>query len=105
MSPQTMKPATLHIRKPTAVPKPAQSAPTYRVDKPLKGLKVGLRTDPGWLSWTSIAGQWAVQLRRDGADASVFPIAEHVGPEGEKAIKALGEWADTLDCAVIGIGT
>ena len=105
MSAPDMKPARIRIRKPTAAPKPTQSAPTFRVDRPLKGLRVGLRTDPGWLSWTFIAGLWADFLRRDGAEPVLFPIFEHVGPEGERAIAALGAWADTVDCAVVGIGT
>jgi hypothetical protein len=99
------KPAKIQIRKPTVEHKSAHSAPTFRVDKLLKGLKVGLRTDRSWRSWTFIASQWAEALRKDGAEASVFPIAEHIGPEGERAIAELGAWADTLDCAVIGIGT
>ena len=95
----------LRIRKPTAAPKPAQAAATFRVDKPLKGLRVGLRTDPTWLSWTHIADLWAGYLKRDGAEPVIFPIVEHVGEEGAKAIAAMKEWAASLDCAVVGIGT
>jgi hypothetical protein len=99
------KPATIRIRKPTAPPKVTQSAPTFRVDGPLKGKRIGIRTDPGWLSWTLIADQWANNLREDGAEPVLFPILEHVGPEGERAIAALHDWAGTLDAAVVGIGT
>ena len=95
----------IRIRKPTAAPRAAQSAPTFRVDRPLAGLKVGIRTDPSWLSWTFMAGLWAEFLKRDGAQPSLFPIVEHVGPDGERAIAALGAWAETQDFLAVGIGT
>lgn len=100
-----MKPGKIRIRKPTAVPRPAQTAPTFRVDRALKGLRVGLRTDPNWLSWILIADIWAGYLKRDGAEPAIFSIMEHIGQEGEKSIAALKDWANSVDCAVIGIGT
>jgi hypothetical protein len=99
------KPGTIRIRKPTAAPRASQAAPTFRVDRPLKGLRVGLRTDPTWLSWTLIADIWAGYLKKDGAEPVVFPIVEHIGEVGEKSIAELKQWANTLDCAVVGIGT
>src|SRR5579872_2149253 len=95
----------IRIRKPTAPPRAAQAAPTFRVNGPLKGLRVGLRTDPTWLSWTFIAETWAGFLRRDGAEPAFFAIAEHAGDEGRRSMAALQSWAATLDCAVVGIGT
>ncbi len=99
------KPGMIRIRKPTAAPRVAQAAPTYLVNRPLKGLRVGLRTDPSWMSWTLIADIWAGYLKKDGAEPVIFPIVEHIGEVGEKSIAALKVWADSLDCAVIGIGT
>lgn len=100
-----MKPGKIRIRKPTVVPRPAQAAPTFRVDRPVKGLRVGLRTDPTWLSWTLIADVWAGLLRKDGAEPVIFPIVAHIGAEGERSIAALKSWAAAVDCAVVGIGT
>jgi len=105
MNAADIKPGRILIRKPTAAPKPTQAAATFRVDRPLKGMRIGLRTDPGWLSWTLIADQWAGFLKRDGAEPVLFPILEHVGPEGERAVAALHAWADSVDAAVVGIGT
>ncbi len=99
------KPGKIRIRKPTAAPRAAQSAPTFRVDRPLAGLKVGIRTDPSWLSWTFMAGVWAEFLRRDGAQPSLFAIVEHIGTEGERAIAALKAWAGAQDFLAVGIGT
>jgi len=93
------------IRKPTATPPALQSAPTFRVDRPLKGLRVGLRTDPNWKSWLTVADDWAARLRADGAEPIVLPVHDHVGEEGERTAAALHAWADSIDCAVVGIGT
>jgi len=95
----------IQVRKPTAVFPPAQSAPAYRVDGPLKGLRVGLRTDPSWLSWLRIAQDWARRLVADGAQPVLFSISEHTGEQGEQARAALLQWAGGLDCAAVGLGT
>lgn len=105
MSAVASKPGTIRIRKPTAAPRAARAAPTFLVNRPLKGLRVGLRTDPTWLSWTLIADIWAGYLKKDGAEPVIFPIVEHIGEEGARSIAALKVWAESLDCAVVGIGT
>ena len=100
-----MRPDKILIRKPTSAPRAAPSAPTFRVDRPLKGLRVGLRTDPNWKSWLTIADEWTVLLRADGAEPVVLPVLDHSGAAGEKSKLALHAWADSVDCAVVGIGT
>jgi hypothetical protein len=100
-----MKPDRILIRIPTAAPVVPESAPTFRVDRPLKGLRVGLRTDPNWQSWLTIADDWSVRLRADGAEPVVLTVLDHSGEAGEQAKVALHAWADSIDCAVVGIGT
>lgn len=98
-------PGRLRMRQPTATPRTAQVAPTFRLDRPLKGLRVGLRTDPNWLSWKTISAIWVDLLERDGAQATTFAIAEHAGEEGTRRVAEFKAWAAELDCAVVGLGT
>ncbi|HSV78703.1 MAG TPA: hypothetical protein VLK85_05795 [Ramlibacter sp.] len=93
------------VRKPTAVFPPAQSAPAYRVDGLMKGLRVGIRTDPSWLSWLRIAKDWARRLLADGAVPVLFTISDHTGEQGEQARARLLQWAAGIDCAAVGLGT
>ena len=93
------------VRIPTTAFPPAASAPTFQVGRPLAGLRVGFRTDPSWTSWLRIAENWAARLRAAGAAASLFSIGEHTGEEGDSARRALREWGNSIDCAVVGIGT
>ena len=97
--------ATILIRKPTAEPPAVRSAPTFRVDRPLKGLRVGLRVDPNWKSWLTIADDWAARLRADGAEPIVLAVHDHTGDAGERTHAQLNAWAASIDCAVVGIGT
>ena len=96
---------TLRIRKPTAVYPPPEAAPTFRVDKPVKGLKVGIRHDGQWNSWELIAELWAKKLAEDGAKPMKLLTGEHTGKGAEDTYQRMGKWAQELDAAVIGIGT
>ena len=99
------RPGMMRVRRPTPAPKPVQGAPAFRLDRPLKGLKVGLRYEPAWRSWTLIAQIWADWLRRDGAEPLMVAVGERTGADGEKTRQELEVWANSVDCAVSGIGT
>lgn len=98
-----MKPETLRIRKPTALPPELKGAPAFSLDRPIKGLKVGLRIDYMWPSWVLICKLWSERLRKDGAEPVVLRVGEHVGEAGMRTKAALEEWAGAVDCAVVGL--
>lgn len=97
---------TLWIRRPTAPPVPEEAAPTYRVDGPVQGRRAGIRTDAAWRSWRLIGADWAERLRADGA-AHVVTVETHgqVGATGAADRSHVGELADAVDFAIVGLGT
>jgi hypothetical protein len=95
----------IQIRLPTAVPAPAEAAPTFVVDGPLSGLRVGLRHEGSWRSWMLIVDEWTRFLRRDGAEPVILQTGERVGAEGEQTREAIESWVASIDCAVSGLGT
>ena len=99
------QPTRIQIRLPTAAPAPAVAAPTFTVDGPLAGLRVGLRHEGSWRSWMLIVEEWTRFLREDGAEPVVVQTGERVGSEGEQTRKAIEEWVADVDCAVSGLGT
>jgi hypothetical protein len=93
------------IRCPTADFAADEGAPAYVLDRPLAGVRVGIRHDSAWRSWQYIARLWADWLRRDGAIPVVLQTGERTGPEGEKTRADLDAWHGEIDCAVSGLGT
>lgn len=98
-------PPRIRIRLPMAPAAPTVSAPSYTVDGPLAGLRVGLRHEGSWRSWMFIVDRWAEFLTADGADPVVLETGERVGALGENTRAGLGEWVSSVDCAVSGLGT
>jgi hypothetical protein len=93
------------VRRPTATPAGEVSAPTFRLDRPLRGLRVGIRTDRAWRSWQLIAALWDGYLRRDGANTTLVETQSQVGDAGADDRKHIAELASVVDCAVVGLGT
>jgi hypothetical protein len=91
------------IRRPIAPEPEIAAAPSFTVDRPLKGLRVGLRDDAAWRSWSMIVGRWAEWLRRDGAEPVILISGQRTGREGEKTRADLDLWANSVDCAVVGL--
>jgi len=98
-----MTSATICIRRPTAVFRSKESAPIFHLNRPIKGLRVGMRNDPFWRSWLQICDVWSELLKRDGAEPVVLRIGEHVGEEGEVTRQQVNAWAKSVDCAVVGL--
>ena len=98
--------STIWIRRPTAPPAPEIAAPTFRVDRPIRGLRAGIRTDAAWRSWRLIAADWEERLRRDGV-AGVETVETHgqVGRTGAADRSHIGELAGVVDFAIVGLGT
>jgi hypothetical protein len=98
--------STVWIRRPTAPPPVVRAAPTFRVDGPLTGRRAGIRTDAAWRSWRLIAGDWERRLRCDGvADVSTVETHAQVGAIGAADRSHIAALADTVDFAVVGLGT
>ena len=98
-----MKPDQISIRKPTAAFRSNEAAPTYNLDRPIKGLRVGLRNDPFWRSWLQVCDVWSEMLRKDGAEPVVLRIGEHVGEAGQHTKDLVDAWASSVDCAAVGL--
>jgi hypothetical protein len=98
--------STVMIRRPTAPPVVEVAAPTFRLDRPVSGLRAGIRTDAAWRSWRLLAADWEQRLRADGA-ASVTTIETHgqVGDTGAADRSHIGALAEAVDFAIVGLGT
>lgn len=93
------------IRLPTAPPRDRQDAPAHVLDRPIAGLRVGLRHEGSWRSWMLIVAEWERFLRRDGAVPVPIEAGGRVGAEGAATAAAVARWADEVDCGVSGLGT
>ena len=105
MNPASADRATIRIRRPTAPPGEEKSAPSFRVDRPVAKLRVGLRTDSAWRSWMLIARIWDEYLRRDGATTVSVERKAMIGAAGSADRSRVEQMADAVDCAIVGLGT
>ena len=97
--------ATLTIRRPTAPrPEPVR-APTFKLDTPLAGRRIGLRTDGAWRSWVLIAGEWDKRLRDAGAETVLVETNAQIGDGGRTDRRNIDEWSDAIDAGIVGLGT
>ena len=74
---------------------PARLAGALRtyLDRPIAGLRVGLRHEGSWRSWMLIVDEWEKFLRRDGAEPVVLEAGGRVGEEGEQTRADVQAWA------------
>ncbi len=96
---------TIWVRRPTAPPAGEVSAPTFRLDRPLRGLTIGLRTDRAWRSWQHIASRWEELLQRDGAQTIAVETGAQIGDPASSDRKHVDELAASVDAAIVGLGT
>ena len=91
---------TIWVRRPTAQPAGEVSAPTFRLDRPLAGLTIGLRTDRAWRSWQLIASIWEAYLQRDGAQTLAVETGAQIGqpgverPQADRGVRGPGRCRD-----------
>ncbi len=81
------------------------SAPTFRLDTPLTGATIGIRTDRAWRSWQLIASVWEGYLRRDGARTLAVETGAQVGRPASSDREQIDELAAQVDAAIVGLGT
>lgn len=98
-----MNPGNIRIRKPTAVFRSMEAAPTFDLNRSIRGLRVGIRSDQFWPSWLLIRDVWADMLREDGAEPVLLEISERVGEGGRGTQADVERWASLVDCAVVGL--
>ena len=97
---------TVLIRRPTAPAVVEIAAPTFRLDRPLTGLRAGIRTDAAWRSWRLLASDWEQRLRGAGViDVSTVETHAQVGDTGAADRSHVGALADAVDFAIVGLGT
>src|SRR4051812_47703386 len=96
---------TVTVRRPTAPPVEAVAAPTFRLDRPVTGLRAGIRTDAAWRSWRFLAVDWEERLRADGV-AGVTTVETHaqVGDTGAADRSHIAGLAEAVDFAIVGLG-
>lgn len=71
----------------------------------LAGKTVGFRLDEIWRAWDWIAEVWAAEFEKAGATVKFWRSHQgRTGAEGEKVAKALDEFLDSIDIAVVGLG-
>ncbi|HEY5012686.1 MAG TPA: hypothetical protein VIK61_08275 [Acidimicrobiia bacterium] len=103
--PAHANPSTIWVRRPTAAPAGAVSAPSFRLDRPVAGLTIGIRADRAWRSWQLISAIWDEYLRRDGATTIAVETGAQMGQPGSNDRKQIDELATVTDCAIVGLGT
>ncbi|HEY8215501.1 MAG TPA: hypothetical protein VIH82_00085 [Acidimicrobiia bacterium] len=96
---------TITIRRPTAPPPEPEVAPTFKLGGPVRGRRIGLRTDGAWRSWTLIAGEWEKRLRDEGADIRAVETGAQVGDPGQADRRTIEAWSDEVDGGIVGLGT
>ena len=69
----------------------------------LAGKRIGIRTDIIWRAWDWVSESWAEKLRAAGAEVSWWRSVGRSGEEGERQERALAEWLETIDIAVVGL--
>jgi hypothetical protein len=95
---------TLQILLPTPPEESDADSETFSLDRPVDGVRVGLRLDLSWRAYMVVVDQWKAQLRNDDAQVTVLWTGDRVGPVGERTRSDLDEWSRLVDCGVIGLG-
>lgn len=95
----------IRVRLPVAKPREIVGEPAFTVDRPLEGLRVGMRHEGSWRSWMLIVDVWEGYLRRDGAIPVILKTGERVGDEGVQTRERVQDWAADVDAGVAGLGT
>ena len=67
---------TVRILVPTPPPVADGESPTFALDRPLRGVKVGLRLDTAWRSYEIVVDEWQKRLAAEGAEPLVLVTGE-----------------------------
>jgi hypothetical protein len=97
--------STIWVRTPTAKPAGDVSAPAFRLERPIRGLTVGIRADRAWRSWQLVSSIWDEHLHRDGASTIAVETGAQIGDPASSDRKHIDELAGQVDAAIVGLGT
>lgn len=100
-----MEQAKLRVRLPVARPPLDIGAPSFTLDGPLRGSRVGLRYAASTESWALIVEEWQRLLRDDGAEPDVLLAKGRAGGPRDRVRRDVRNWARRVDCGVSGLGT
>ena len=91
------------IRSPKAKLPEAVAPRAGKLGKPIRNMRVGIRTDTYWQSWLWVSDEWSTLLKDEGATPVMLRVGVHVGEEGENTKDLVDVWASSVDCAVVGL--
>jgi hypothetical protein len=70
----------------------------------LAGRLVGIRYDTAWRSFEWVIDEWQRELKDAGADVRTWCAGNRIGDEGDRTVRELEEFTDTVDIAIVGLG-
>lgn len=97
--------AKLRVRLPVARPPLDIGAPSFTLDGPLRGSRVGLRRPPSGSSGTLIVEEWRRLLHDDGAEPDLLVAKSRGTGPRDRIRRDIRNWARRVDCGVSGLGT
>lgn len=95
---------TVEILLPTPPRASARTSTVYDLERPISGVKVGLRLDQSWRSYFTVVDEWERLLRRDGAEVIRLMAGDRAGPGAERTRTDVEEWAKLVEVGVVGLG-
>lgn len=93
----------IRVLDPTAPP-PAVSQDPGPDAGPLAGKTIGFRFDQTWKTFLHVRDEWVESFEKAGATVRFWDAGHRVGEAGEQTRRELGEFADAVDIAVVGLG-
>jgi hypothetical protein len=98
---------TWTILSPVAPPPKRSGDPSPRLDRPVRGVRIGLEVDYAWLSYYTVIDEWERLLRADGAEPCTLWVerSRNEPRRDPTMVEAeIEEWAKLVDCGVVGLG-
>jgi len=78
-----------------------------RLDRSIKGVRVGLEVDYAWISYHTVIQEWESLLRADGAEPRTLWVERsRTEPRRDptEVEAAVDEWSKLVECGVVGLG-
>jgi len=94
----------IEILVPTPPPEAVTTSPTFALDRPVRGVRVGLRLDAAWRSYEVVVAEWRRLLAADGAEPVVLVTGERAGAGAARTRADLDDWSRLVECGVVGLG-
>ncbi len=98
----------MRVLSPVARPSVVETPTAQSLDRPISGVRVGLKVDYSWSCYSVVIDEWETLLRADGATPVTLWIEKTRNdttirdPQELEAVTE--EWAKLVDCGVVGLG-